>query len=373
MLTLFDRYLFWRYWHAYIITFLAVLGLFVVIDAFNNIDEFARDGAKLPQIMLNFVQYYCYQGCVFFRAVGGLVTCLATMLVLATLVKNGELNPVLSAGITTYRIARPLLLGALTVNICLLLDQEFVIPAIANELQLRPGQDHRSSDRINPAYDYSSRIGIQNGRYFVKEQKIVDCDFVLPFPKIAERMTTLRATEGKYVRNAKHPEQSGWYLKGVSPRFDELQLTEYGKGKVMPGKAPDELIVRTMIGFGQLVTGQRSFDYLSTKDLLERVQSPAYGSALTRTLSSQIHTRVTKPILNLLLILLLIPLVIRKESRGLVTNLGLATLASAFVLSLDFVFGFLGSARLIPLDLTAWGPVVVCGFLSAWMSGSVRT
>ena len=374
VLTLFDRYLLWRYWHAYIITFLALMGLFVIIDAFSNVDEFARDGATISQIIQGVIQYYAYQGCVFFNAVGGVVTCLASMVVLGTVVKQGELNPVLSAGITTYRIARPMLLGAFTINLLLVADQELLIPSIAHELQLRPGQSASTHmERIQPAHDYSTKILIHGGRSNISSQKIVECEFILPAPQILSEVVTVTATEAAYERNLKQPELSCWRLKGTKPNFQELKLTRSGAEKILPGNSPDEMLIRTVIGFDQVVNGQKIFDYLSTRDLWERVRTPAYGSNSSAALGILIHSRFTKPILNLLMVLMLIPLVVRKESRSLVANLGLATLASTFMLGTTFAFNYLGTSRLIPLDLCGWGPVMLCGAMSAWFSGFVRT
>ena len=374
VLTLFDRYLLWRYWHAYLITFIALMGLFVIIDAFSNVDEFTRDGAKTSQVLLNLVQYYSYRGCVFFCAVGGVVTSLASMMVLGTLVKHGELNPVLSAGITTYRIARPMLVGALTINLLLIADQELIIPAIAHELQLRPGQNAGTHlERIQPAHDYSSRILIHGGRSNVAGRKIVDAEFILPAPQILTQVQTVRAAEATYERDFLHPENSAWRLHGATPTFDQLQLTSTGKQKILPGDAPDQMLIRTVIGFDQVASGQKIFEFLSTTDLVQRVRTPAYGSNSSQTLGLLIHGRFTKPILNMLMVLLLIPIVVRKESRSLVANLGLATLAASFILGSTFAFSYLGMARLIPLDLSGWGPVMLCGGLAAWFSGIVRT
>lgn len=374
MLTLFDRYLLWRYWHAYFITFIALMGLFVIIDAFGNVDEFARDGAKISQILTNIVQYYSYQGCVFFKAVGGVVTCLASMLVLGTLVKHGELNPVLSAGITTYRIARPMLFGAFAVNLLLIADQELLIPSLAHELQLRPGQHAGTHlERIQPAHDYSSRILIHGGQANVAGRKVVEAEFILPAPQILTEVQTVRATEAAFESNEAEPEKSAWRLKGATPTYAQLKLTERGREKILPGSNPDEMLIRTVIGFDQVVSGAKIFEYLSTKDLIRKIRTPAYGSNSSQALEILIHSRLTRPLLNLLMVLMLIPLVVRRESRSLVANLGLATLASVFMLGTTFAFEYLGGARLIPSDLCGWGPVILCGGLSAWFSGFVRT
>jgi len=45
-MTTFDRYLLRRYWHVFGVGFLALFGLYFVIDIFNNLTEFFCDQTK---------------------------------------------------------------------------------------------------------------------------------------------------------------------------------------------------------------------------------------------------------------------------------------------------------------------------------------
>jgi len=371
-MTLFDRYLMFRYWHTFIITFVAMFGLYVVIDAFSNFDEFTKLDRSVGMLLLHIGRYYLYQAFVFFNTVGGLISTLAAVLVLALVQRHGELNPILSAGVPTYRLAWPLIFGALVLNGLLIANQELLIPSISTELQSKHGQDATSSDRIKPTYDHSTHILIASGRIFLQTRTLEDGEFVLPVPKIAKQITNIRAQEATY--HEKRVEgRSGWLLKGATPRFDEISLTPIGRQTIYPGEQDDEIFVATDINFEQLISRNKVYAYLSTVELLDRVKNPAYGIIAARAQSLHLHTRFTKPLMNVLLVLMVIPFVVRRESRGLVVNLALCVGAILVVLAAGQAFEYLATANLVRLDLAAWAPVILCGTSCAWFAAMVRT
>ena len=73
------------------------------------------------------------------------------------------------------------------------------------------------------------------------------------------------------------------------------------------------------------------------------------------------------------MVLVGVPLVCRKESRSLIANLAYCAVAMGVVFGIGQAFQYAGAARLIPVDLAAWGPVLIAGGLAAWFSGSMRT
>jgi lipopolysaccharide export LptBFGC system permease protein LptF len=77
--------------------------------------------------------------------------------------------------------------------------------------------------------------------------------------------------------------------------------------------------------------------------------------------------------MNVLVVLVGIPLVARRESTNLITNMLVCSLAMGAVFGLGQAFQLLGTVRLIPTDLAAWGPILVTGTLAAWVSGSIRS
>jgi lipopolysaccharide export system permease protein len=344
----------------------------VIFDAFSNIDEFTKTGSGVLGVVQQMGWYYAYRTCELFSTVGSLVSVIAAMMVLALVQRFGELNPVLSAGIPTYRLARPILAGTLLINVVLIANQELLIPQIAGYLQMRPGQDASSSDKIQPVYDHSTNILIASGQIFPQARKLAHGEFVLPAGEIASDLTRIQSAEAVYEKEG--PEgRSGWLLTGATPRYLEIGLTPLGRDTVFAGSGPDELFIATDISFEELMNRNKSFTYLSTLQLLDRVKNPAYGILSARTQSLHLHTRFSTPFLNMLIVLMVVPLIVRRESRGIMTNLALSLLAIFTMLGIGQVFLYCGNARMLPLDLAAWGPVIVCGTASAWCSEFVRT
>src|SRR6516164_1441159 len=138
-MTTFDRYLLRRYWHVFAVSYLALFGLYFVIDVFTNITDFLEQAQGTVARFTLIAQHYSYRACYFFGMVGGTLEVIAAMVALILVQKHGELNPILSAGISTFRLMRTLLVGACVVNALILVNQELVIPRIAVHLMADAG------------------------------------------------------------------------------------------------------------------------------------------------------------------------------------------------------------------------------------------
>lgn len=373
MTTLIDRYLLQRYWQAFAVTFLALFGLYVVLDVFTNLDEFTRNSAGVGQVLKDMSQYYLFRGFAFFESVGSFVSVMSALMALAMLMRHGELNPILSAGIPTYRLAVPLMFGNVFVSMLLVANQELLIPRVAEQLQVRPGQGADSADKIRPVWDFSTHVQILSGKLFLKARRLSKTDFVLPVPELVTKLTTLHAGTAVYRPKSAQQALAGWYLTEVSPTYAELSLTERGRQIVLPGDAPNEVFIVTDVSFDQLVNRNKFFENLSTRELLENARNPSFGILSLRAQTVHLHSRMTRPLFNLLVVLMIVPVVIRKESRGLVVNLACSLGAMTFALGMQQCCSYLAQGGVIRLDLAAWLPIIVSGILGAWFSGFVRT
>jgi lipopolysaccharide export LptBFGC system permease protein LptF len=86
-----------------------------------------------------------------------------------------------------------------------------------------------------------------------------------------------------------------------------------------------------------------------------------------------LHARLTRPILNIIGMFLVIPLVVRREARSLVTSIALCMAMLGLVVGLSEVFGFIGKAALLRPELAVWLPLMIGGGLAAWVSPRVQT
>ena len=372
--TTFDRYLLRRFLHVFLIGMFATYGLYVVFDGFTNIDGFqdAEQTRSATTILWMMVEYYAFQSLTFIAMTGPMLNVLAVMVVFALLQKNGELNPVLSAGVPTYRIAVPLIAGAVSVNIVLIINQEIVIPTIADRLMAPLGKDASSAQHVQPIYDFETNIHITGEKLFLSERKLQNAEFVLPAPSIAATLTTLRADEAHFVEEAPN-QPAGWVLTHPEPRFEELELAEAGRQHVIGKADSGKIFVVTDISFDQLHDRNLTNQYLSTSELLNRIKNPAFSTLSVRSQILHLHGRFGQPIMNIIAVLLVVPLVVQKESTGLITNIAFCCGALVVAYASTQAFGYLGSVNVLSPDLAVWSPIILHGTCFAWISDWVQT
>ncbi|GDY06574.1 hypothetical protein LBMAG52_00600 [Planctomycetia bacterium] len=373
-MTTFDRYLLGRFWHVFGIGFFATVGLFVVFDGFTNIDAFQdRSGGASTFAMLGRMgQFYGYQSLMMFELVGPILTVISTMVVFALLHKNRELNPILSAGVPTFRLVVPMLMGTLVINGLLILNQELLLPAVADELIKPIGSASQDVQRVTMRRDFSSHIEISGEGLILAEQKLVRAEFQLPAPEINAENLTLRADHGVYHRRTRH-RPAGWHLTNTTPTFSNLPLTEAGQKVVLRLEEPEDLFVVTDIGSEQMSGSAVAYRYQSTWELVERLRNPTFSLMTSRSQVLHLHQRMTRPLANLLAVCLAVPLVLRRESFSIITNLAVCVGVMVCMMALVQACNYLGRINWMSLDLAVWMPIIISGGLVAWFSDRVQT
>ncbi len=389
MLTTFDRYLLGRMLHTFAVFFIATYGLYIVIDLFSNIDEFqmaaqaAADAARkaghpwsdqqvLFSMTRRIARYYTWHLSDFFELAGPLLITVSAVAVLGLMEKHHESHPVLAAGIPAFRLLKPLLLAALLLNAVLVLNQEAVMPTLAISLQTPRGQDHTRRQNVIPVYDYSNHMmHIDGESVSVEERRLDDANFYLP-EEYAPNGCTLRAESAVYLsRTERHP--AGWLLQNLTGVFDPQQLSQEGRTRIIPRPNGKDVFIVSDVSFDQLYEQGRNPRLLSSLELVQRIRSPATGSPAARQQSLALHARVARPILSLLSIAIALPLVLRRESRGLIVNMAVCGMVLAAVFALTQGSLLAGSAGLLRPDVAAWLPILVSGTTSAWAAGYVQT
>src|SRR4051812_41968640 len=148
-----DRQRYWAFFKAYVVCFIALVGLYIVIDAFSNLDEFAEraDGAvELFQVM---GRYYLIHMIQFYDRLCGVVGMMAAIFTVTWMQKNNELLAMLAAGVSTQRVIRPVWISSILVSLLAMVNQEVLMPAYAVELQKTHDDDGNRKLQISSRYD----------------------------------------------------------------------------------------------------------------------------------------------------------------------------------------------------------------------------
>ncbi len=373
MLTTFDRYLLGRLLHTFAVFFVSAYGLYIVIDLFTNIDDFQQNSASNVDLFRRILEFYAYRASEFFEMAGPVLIVISVIVVLGLLQKHSETYPILAAGIPAFRLLKPLLIAAALLNGALIANQEFMIPALAVQLQTPRGSKTAQVQKVEPVYDYWNYLmHIDGDQVLVHNQTLVGANFILPRPEIVTQRCELKAEKATFIsRTDQH--RSGWLLQNLIGVLDTDLLTEEGRKRIIPASNGRDVFIVSEVSFDQLYNRGRNLKLLSSMQLIQRIQNPATGPRPVRSQSLALHARITRPLLCLLNIAIALPLVMRKESHSLIANMVICAgvLGTLYVVAQGC--SALGSIGQLSPDLAAWLPVILSGVISTWTSGLVQT
>ncbi|HQX51898.1 MAG TPA: LptF/LptG family permease [Planctomycetaceae bacterium] len=373
MFTTFDRYLLGRLLHTFAVFFVAAYGLYIVIDLFTNIDNFQRNSASSLDLLFSIIEFYAYRASEFFEMAGPMLVVISVIVVLGLLQKHAETYPILAAGVPAFRLLRPLLVATAILNGALITNQEFVIPAIAVQLQTPRGSQTAQVQKVEPVYDYWNYLmHIDGDQVLVQSQTLVGASFTLPKPEIVSQICMLKAEKATFVSDTKK-HGSGWLLQNLTAVLDTDLLTEEGRKRIIPSSNGKDVFIVSEVSFDQLYNRGRNMKLLSSMQLIQRIQNPSTGPMPVRGQSLALHSRITRPFLCLLNIVIALPLVMRKESHSLITNMVICSCVLGGMYAVTQGCFALGSVGLISPDFAAWLPVILAGALSTWTFGLVQT
>src|SRR5438105_159466 len=186
------------FFRSYVIVWTSLLSLYVVIDLFTNIDTFGKAGGGVRGVVEHVLRYYGYQIALIFDRLAEAITLLAAMFTVSWMQRNNELLPQLSAGIPTRRVIRPVLLGAAVTLSFGPLNQELVIPRIADQLMTpKDDPDGAKAQSIMGAFDRDG-VHVEGVAGFRKDRRVKY--FYVTFPESPRTgMVHLMAEDAVYI------------------------------------------------------------------------------------------------------------------------------------------------------------------------------
>ena len=362
-----------RFLHASGVYFIAALGLYVVVDGFINLDDFQHRtaGEGLVGLLRSMGYHYGCQCSALFEMFGPTAAMMGVTTTLVLMSKHGELHPLLAAGVPTYRLAWPFVAGMLMINGLLIANQELVIPRIASQLQSGRGSLGSEARQVESCLS-ANNIFISGSELYLADRRLDLAEFRFSPGPLMTDFETLTSREAYHL-----PEEgewpSGWLLREARPFYQQLPLTEEGRQIVVPLRGSNDLFIITEVTFEELYNRSASFKYLSTAELFARARRPSTATGNSRAQLLHLHARFLRPAMMVASIFLVFPVILRKESTSLVTNIGLCTFLLAVMFGATQGLRFVSQAGLLSETLASWLPLMVSAGLGSWLSPVIKT
>ncbi len=371
------RYLLRQFVQIFLICFWSMNGLYIVIDAFTNLEEFITFGEKHGGIFIVMAKYYAYRSLSFFDATSGIVALIAALFTLALFQRFNELTALLAAGIPKRRIIQPIVYAALVISLLGAASRELVIPRLRDQLALDSHDlGGERAKELHPKRDDLTDILLRGKQTMAKSWQIIQPSFMLP-PTFDVQFTELDAASAFYLpADSVHP--SGYLLRGMVEPKDLAKrpsLAEAGKPIVWTPHdyrwlKDDECFVASDITFEQLVGSDDWLRYASLFELVAGLRNRSL--ALGADVAVAIHTRPLQPLLDMTLLFLGLPLMLRRGNRNIFVAIGMCVGLVVAFLMLVMGASYLGSCYLLSPSLAAWLPLMVFVPLAIAMSDPLR-
>ena len=363
-----DRYVISSFIKNYLISFMVLVGLYVILDMVFKFDEFAEVGGKtnisgyaaVLTMIADMADYYFFQCFLFFVQLSGIIPVVAAAFTLMRFSRFNELAAILAAGVPLLRVAMPIIIASVLLNALLLVDQEVLIPQLIPKLVRDPDDLQRVGPKTFPIelMQDNSRALLNASVYRasttqpaeMKEVDIIERDSELngvahitadsaPWDAAHERWALVngKRVSGLQPNSARGPEEPvAFYQSNIDP----AEIALFRKGKYM------ELMATRQID-----------------ELLSPERGAMYGRAGLLRVK---HFRFTQPLMNVVLLLLAIPCVLTREPGKIKSSATRCLIISGVCMGGIFLSHQLAGQNTLGPDwadrwpaMMAWLPVLV--------------
>jgi len=365
LIRLLDRYVLGIFGSAMAVFSIALITLFVTIDAATKMSSFLelKNVATAPFVG----RYYACRLPLFLYLLLPVVVLFAAMFTVVKLARTNEILPIAASGTSLRRMAAPFLaVGVAAVAAMACLD-EYVLPGLKEEIV--ETEELRTSKEVSWGVgDYDGQTNLWALKYDHVRREMSDVkitrvdDRMWPIEVVSARQCTWDAGRRRWVARDGEVEYPGdiVYPKDAKPHTRREPIGAAGYVVQAPF-TPETL--RKSASFTNQLPISRMSDIL--REARKYPHVPSHGVKL--------HTRVAFPLSPPLLLLLGLPFVISAHSKSFFKGL-----FGCFLLSVSYYLAFfacidLGNRGTLPAPAAVWAPTALFGLVGLNAFARMRT
>ncbi len=359
-MTILNRYILKTFVHVFSLALAAFVGIFLLIDFFERVDDFIEHGARASQYLL----YFLNNIPVATVQVVPIAALLGTFGCIGGLSRSNELTAMRAGGVNIWRITLPLIITAMLLSGAVLLANEYLVPLNKKTMH------------------HIVQVELKN------------------YPAIFSKTQDIWLKEGNSIYNIRQSEPEKGRLNGISIYLFDDQFRLVGRKD-----APDAIYRDNLWNFHNLT--ERNFDPASSiitgtrrvpnadlrlakkpEDFAENLHKTDIMSigelrALAQKLEAEgydprryrvdMQAHLAHPFTCLVMAALGIPFALRKgrgSSLALGVTLSIAVGITYYIIQATFLaFGYAG---ILPPAVAAWAALILFSLIALWLMISAR-
>ncbi|MDO4585715.1 MAG: LptF/LptG family permease [Planctomycetia bacterium] len=363
-----DRYIILNFVRNLLLWYLTLMGLYIIVDLFSNIDSFFNAENNANPFVIMF-RYYFFHLFPIIDMISASTILVSALTVMSMMIKRNEMIALMSLGISRIRVISPILIVTILYIILLFFLKEMVLPHYKVEFVKTPKEIalSQSGIQVKRYQDADSKVWLDGKQLFLEDQKINEP--ILTFPiDFHIPQNVIQAEEAIYIPQTEN-KPSGYLLKNVNKIKELIESktlsTKDKKGREFiflpnqssPELGPNDCFIASGISLEFLATGEEWINYASLGDLISAFKNPSFRLS-RKKIETQIHARIINPLACLIPLILGLPIIFLRSDRNMIQSIALGALLSALFLGVQFVCIFLGAKLDSPI-FAAWFPLIL--------------
>lgn len=359
-----DRYMLRAFLTNYVIALAVMVGLYVVLDLFFNLDEFTKASTSPAQTMRNIISFYGWNMFLYFSQLAGIIVLVAGCFTLGRCLRTNELTAILASGTSLHRVAMPIVLAGMALNGLWLFNQELIIPRIADKLARR--HDDAEGRKIYSVWFLRDRNNaLLSANRFDPHSSLMEGAIILRRDEHGRMTDFIRADRARW-----DVERGVWHLD-LPKQSHNLGLAASPDAPQPPDATPSVEYASDLTPYElKLRQASQWISFLSIRDLTRLQQR--YKN--TEEFIKAKHARLTTPFINILLLLLGIPFFLNRERPTVLLAGGRCLLVCGACFVVTFFCQNLDVTGLpVHAALPAWLPLILFTPFMIVLVDSIKT
>ncbi len=348
-----DLYIFKKFIFSFFIMLLLIIGIVIIIDISEKIDDFVANEAPIKAIIFNYyINFIPY----FINMFSPLFVFITVIFFTSKMAANSEIIAILTGGISYHRMMVPYMLAAGVIAALSLGLNLFVIPQ-CNEMRLK----------FENQYVKARHTNVKNLHYQIDPGTFVYVESFSSWNNTAYKFT-LESIENNRITSKLEAETAVWDSTSSSWKLKKYFIRDYSEGledKVRTGAALDTAINLTVTDFYR---NKLTVQTLPQKQLEELIDTQKMrGDSDVKYAEIEKHTRYALPFSAFILTIMGVSLSSRKKRGGIGWNIAMGiALAFSYILFLKFSQMFVFTGTMKP-GLALWIPNILFTFITAFL------
>ncbi|MEM9827233.1 MAG: LptF/LptG family permease [Planctomycetota bacterium] len=365
-MTRIDRYILVLFLRTALICFISLSGIVIVFHAFTSMDDLVKRGHEQGGLVPAMIDFYGPYLLLLIDSTGVVILLMALLFTVGWLRRTGELTSSLAAGVSHGRLFRPMLWASVVIILLQTANRECLLPHYSHRLSMKgkPAKDEIAQP-VLAQYDKLRRILIDGEMIDPTTHTVTSPGLRIDgdYPGFGDRIV---ADSMVYLK-AQGSRPAGYLLSGVrAPQnVSRIPSATFAGDPILitaadaPDLAPDQIFFATSIDSDLLLSRKSATKLAAAGDLFSRLRNPAVHSP--SSLEVIVHARLVRPLLDIALVALILPLAAGGGNTKLFVVMGVALCTVLFFFVLKAAAAWAGGASWVAPLTAAWIPIFLLG------------